>query len=142
MDTNVFYISKEKAEPICANDDPARYNYDINNYFKLQIGNSADAIIDLISLETLESVRTLYIPKSTEYMTRNIPEGKYFVKVIYGEGYQETTTNGVCKLSFQNERMIEKGEDELDFNTVKNHQGLNVPSYSMTLDIADEYDTD
>ena len=47
----------------------------------------------------------------------------------------------VAVSSFQNEKAREEGEDELDFNTIKTSQGLNVPNYTMVIDVYDEYST-
>ncbi|WP_299434903.1 M56 family metallopeptidase [uncultured Aquimarina sp.] len=132
-------ISKKEAEPYCANQDPLRYDYKVDNYLKMTIGDNAEVIIDIVSTETSESIRTVHIPKNTEYFIRNIPEGIYNLKIVYGEGYQENLVNEKCTLSFDTKLAKEDGQDILDFRVIKTEQGINVPSYSMTLDMLDEH---
>ncbi|WP_298310630.1 M56 family metallopeptidase [uncultured Aquimarina sp.] len=131
-------ISRKEAEPSCANQDESRYNYEIDNYLRITNGKNAEIIIDILSTETEESFRTVYLPKNTDYFIRNIPEGIYNLKILYGEGYKEDTKNEKCMLSFTNKKIVERGEDILDFNTIQSSKGLNVPSYSMTIDMLDE----
>ncbi|WP_299312511.1 M56 family metallopeptidase [uncultured Aquimarina sp.] len=133
---NVIY--KKEAEPYCANQDELRYDYNIDNYLKITNGKNAEVIIDIVSTESAESVRTVYLPKNTNYFIRNIPEGIYNLKIVYGEGYKENSTNEKCLLSFTNKKVEEKGEDILDFNIIRSSKGINVPSYSMTIDMQNE----
>lgn len=132
-------ISKKEAEPYCANYDESRYDYKLDNYLKLTNGKNTEVIIDIVNLETLKSTRTVHLPKDTEYFVRNIPEGTYNLKIVYGEGYKKEEKNEKCVLSFTNKKIEEEGQDILDFNTVISPQGLNVPSYAMTLDMLDEH---
>lgn len=132
-------ISKKEAEPQCANQGNAKYDYKIDNYLKFTSGKNADIIVDIVSNENSKVVRTLYLPKNTDYYARNIPGGIYHLKIVYGEGYQENSKNDKCELSFRKKLMVEKGEDILDFNVITTAEGINVPSYSITLDMLEEY---
>ncbi|MFD2563121.1 M56 family metallopeptidase [Aquimarina rubra] len=132
-------IFKKDAEPFCANQGDNKYDYNIDNYLKFTSGENAELIVDIVTTETSEVVRTVYLPKNTEYFARNIPNGIYHLKIVYGEGYQENSKNGTCELSFKKELMVEKGEDVLDFNVITTSQGRNVPSYSITLDMLEEH---
>ncbi|WP_299224096.1 M56 family metallopeptidase [uncultured Aquimarina sp.] len=132
-------ISKKEVEPICANQGDTKYDYKIDNYLKFTSGKNADIIVDIVSNKNAEVVRTLYLPKNKQYYARNIPSGTYHLKIIYGEGYQENSKDGKCELSFRKKLMEEKGEDILDFNVIKTPEGINVPSYAITLDMLEEY---
>ncbi|AXT57950.1 hypothetical protein D1815_20145 [Aquimarina sp. AD1] len=132
-------ISKKEAEPYCANSDETRYDYKLDNYLKVTNGKNAEVIINIVNLETLKSVRTIHLPKNAEYFIRNIPESKYHLKIVYGEGYKKEEKNEKCVLSFTNKKIEEEGQDILDFNTIISPQGLNVPSYSISLDMLDEH---
>ncbi|AXT52409.1 hypothetical protein D1818_16760 [Aquimarina sp. BL5] len=128
-------ISKKEAEPYCANQGDTKYDYKIDNYLKFTSGKNADIIVDIVSNENSKVVRTLYLPKNTDYYARNIPGGIYHLRIVYGEGYQENSKDGKCELSFRKKLMEEKGADILDFNVITNAKGINVPSYSITLDM-------
>ncbi|WP_298545498.1 M56 family metallopeptidase [uncultured Aquimarina sp.] len=132
-------ISQKEVEPHCANQGDTKYDYKIDNYLKFTSGKNADIIVDIVSNENAEVVRTLYLPKNKQYYARNIPGGTYHLKIIYGEGYQENSKDGKCELSFKKKLMVEKGEDILDFNVIKTPEGINVPSYAITLDMLEEH---
>ncbi|MHA7058798.1 M56 family metallopeptidase [Aquimarina sp. M1] len=132
-------ISTEEAEPLCANRGDTKYDYKIDNYLKFTNGENADLIVDIVSNQTSEVVRTVYLPKNTAYFTRNIPVGIYHLKIVYGEGYEENSKDGKCELSFRNKLKEEKGEDILDFTVIKTPEGINIPSYSITLDMLEEH---
>ena len=132
-------ISKKEAEPHCANLDPLRYDYKLDNYLKMKVGDNAEVIIDIVSTETTKSIRTVHIPKNTEYFIRNIPEGIYNLKIVYGEGYKENVVNEKCTLSFDRKLAEEKGQDILDFRVINTKEGINLPSYAMTIDMLDEH---
>ncbi|WP_299184305.1 M56 family metallopeptidase [uncultured Aquimarina sp.] len=132
-------ISKEEAEPYCANSDESRYDHKLDNYLKVSNGKKAELIVDIVSNENSEVVRTVYLPKNTDYYVRNIPGGIYHLRIVYGEGYEENLKDGKCELSFKNKLMEEKGQDILDFNIITNSKGINVPSYSITLDMLEEH---
>jgi len=128
---------KKDAEPSCANRQGAKYDYRLDNYLKILSGGDSEIIVDIVSKETSESIRTVYVPKNKTYYVRNIPEGIYTLTIIYGEGYEEKSENGVCTLSFTNEMMKEDGKEILDFNTIRTDQGFNMPSFSIDINLSD-----
>ncbi len=125
------------AEPKCPNKD-AKYDNKLDNYLRVTIGKSADAIIEMISQENSKSIRTIHIKSNQVYFIRNIPEGKYKLHIAYGDNYAEKTINGVCKGYFKNEKATEIDKNTLDFTTVITDRGVDVPSYNISLDLADE----
>jgi len=130
-------ISKEKAELACANKGASKFDMNLDNYLKITNGKGAEIIVDIVNLKTSESVRTIHLPKDTQYYVRNIPEGEYNLEIVYGIGLEKKNTNGTCKLSFANKMAEESGSDKLDFNTIRTSDGINVPSYSITIDVSD-----
>ncbi|MGY3794015.1 M56 family metallopeptidase [Aquimarina sp. 433] len=131
-------ISKEKAEPNCANSDASKFNMKLDNYLKITNGKNSEVIVDIVNLETLESVRTIHLPKDAQHYVRNIPEATYNLEIVYGTDLKKTNTDGNCKLSFDNKIVEESGKEKLDFNIVKSPSGINVPSYAITLDVLDQ----
>ncbi|MBW1295980.1 hypothetical protein GBO31_10725 [Aquimarina litoralis] len=131
-------ISKEKAEPNCANNDASRYQMKLDNYLKIINGENSEVIVNVVNLETSESVRTVHLPKNGKHFVRNVPEGIYNLEIVYGMDLKKNDNNGNCELSFNNKLAEESGEDELDFNIIKTSHGINVPSYSITLDVLDQ----
>ncbi|WP_299898136.1 M56 family metallopeptidase [uncultured Aquimarina sp.] len=128
-------ISKEKVELNCAN-NASKYDTNLNNYLKISNGKNSEIIVDIVNLETLESVRTIHLPKDTQHYVRNIPEATYNLEIVYGTDLRKTSANGNCKLSFNNKLAKESGKDKLDFHVARTSTGTNVPSYSITLDVS------
>ncbi len=133
---DVTKISKS-GEPKCPNQN-SQYDNKLDNYVKVRNGKSTEVIIDVISSETSKKVRTVFITANTTQFIRNIPEGKYKIHVAYGEDYAEKTVDGVCKAYFKKEIRTEVNENTLDFNTVTTKQGLNVPSYNLSVDLREK----
>ena len=130
-------ISREKSELDCAN-NASKFNMNLDNYLKITNGKNSEVIVDIVNLETLESVRTIHLPKDAQHYVRNIPEATYNLEIVYGTDLKKTTTDGNCKLSFNNKLAKESGNDKLDFNTYRDSNGISVPSYSITLDVLDQ----
>ncbi|GAA0711885.1 hypothetical protein GCM10009430_01790 [Aquimarina litoralis] len=131
-------VSSEKAEPECANNYVAKYDMKLDNYLKITNGKNTEVLVDIMNLETSESVRTVYLPKNSKHFVRNIPQGIYNLEIVYGTDLKKSDVDGNCKFSFKNKILEEKGQDKLDFNTYKDPNGISVPSYSITLDLSDQ----
>lgn len=116
----------------------AVYDTALDNYIQLEIADNTEIIADLISIEDLKSVRTIHLKENTKSFIRNIPEGKYQLKIQYGERYEEVTVNGTCSARFKNQMKSEIAKGILDFTITKSEGNRNVPSYSMTIDILDK----
>ncbi len=129
--TSNFFAS---GEPICPNEN-SEYNGKLNNYLKLYNGKSSEAIVDIVSTETSKKVRTVYITQNTTQFVRNIPEGTYKLNVVYGKDYAEKQIDGECKAYFTNQIAIETNPNILDFKIVKTKKRINVPSYSLSIDL-------
>ncbi len=113
-----------------------KYEYKLDNYLKIEVGKNTDVVVKLVKMGKTEkddeTVRIVYINSNQTQFIRNVPEGKYYCVIAYGKEWKE---NGVGKGSFTKNALYEKGQDELDFNVIKTEDGLNVPSYSLSLDL-------
>lgn len=131
--------SSAEAESNCLNQN-AVYETKLDNYLKLEIGNNTEVIVEIKSIETSKIVRTVHLLRNQKYRIKNIPEGKYRLDVTYGEDYTEENVDGKCKGFFKIDKMHEEGEDVLDFSTIRTEEGLNIPSYTMVLDLVNEHE--
>ncbi|GAA3519274.1 hypothetical protein GCM10022393_36800 [Aquimarina addita] len=136
INTNSDDIEENSSLSACLK-EKAIYDSTIDNYMKLEIADNTEVIVELISVENSQSVRTVHLKENTKTVLKNIPEGKYKVHIQYGESYEEVTTNGMCKVRFKNQIASEIEDHVLDFYVTKTPDGKNVPSYSLTLDIAE-----
>ncbi len=128
---NLLTISSE--EPECPNKN-SEYDKNLENFIEITSGENSKIIIDVISLKTSKSVRTIYLTENKVYKIKNIPEDKYNLHIIYGENYVEKIVDGICKAYFKNESMSEISKEVIDMHTIKTKKGVNVPSYRLSLD--------
>jgi len=115
-----------------------KYNYDLNNYFQLNAGEGRDIVVKLMKKNNGgkdECIRSVYVEANSELKIRNIPEGVYYVKVAYGNGWELRNINSICYGKFEQDAIYEKGVDLFDYNVVKTDKGHQVPSYQLTLEI-------
>ncbi len=131
----------KSGEPECPNQN-SEYDKNLDNYLKIAVGKNTEVIVDIISIESSKKIRTVYIANNTTQFIRHIPEGKYKFHIAYGYDYAEKTVDGICKAYFKNEKLTEQGIQVLDFNTIKTKEGVNVPSYNLTLDLPGDSDHD
>ncbi|WP_108808958.1 M56 family metallopeptidase [Aquimarina spinulae] len=134
--TTVNGDNYEQAEPKCPNQN-SKYDKNLDNYLRITTGNTTEVIVQIVTLDTEKSIRTVYIKRNEKYFVRNIPENKYKLIISYGDNYGEKTVDGLCIAYFKDEKANEIGEDILDFTVIKTDKGKNVPSYNITLDLND-----
>ncbi|MEW7277797.1 M56 family metallopeptidase [Aquimarina sp. 2201CG1-2-11] len=134
IDQAVLLTDKKIAETPCLNQN-SEYNMDLDNHLKIVVGNNTEVIVDIVSINSNKSIRTVYLKRNIEYHVRNIPEDTYRLHIQYGEGYAEKTVNGVCAGYFKNEKQKEIGDQILVFDTIKTETGLKSASYNITLDL-------
>ncbi|MDR3711965.1 MAG: hypothetical protein P4L51_04055 [Puia sp.] len=108
------------------------YDYEIDN--KLVISaETTDAAVKLIDDATGECIRFVFIKAGTTYSVRNIPQGRYYVKIAYGEQWSVLIGDPKCKGHFTLNAVYKKGSEILDFFQTPTVNGYNVPSYSLKL---------
>ena len=70
-----------------------RFDYDTENSLLIKNGSSSDAVV---FLETLggKKVRHVYICKGNNYRMKNIPAGRYVIKIYQGNSWNPEKVNG------------------------------------------------
>ncbi|AXT56357.1 hypothetical protein D1815_11535 [Aquimarina sp. AD1] len=119
-----------------------KYEYKLDNYLKIEVGQNTDVVVKLVKMGKTakddETVRIVFINSSQTQFIRNIPEGEYYCVIAYGKEWRESPSkNGKRQGTFTKNALYEKGQDILDFKTIKTEAGLNVPNYSLSLDLMD-----
>jgi len=109
-----------------------QYDYSLDNYLTINIGSYANAYIKLVDFRTNEDVRQVYISAKTKHIIRNIPQGKYYLKIGFGKNPQ---SDEYCNFKFNKKPYYYKGDNILDFNLVETIDGFSVPSYELSLDV-------
>ena len=126
--------------PECLNIVP-EFDYSLDNYLKINnVGSNTEAVVKLIKIDNPNgeelTYRIAYIQNGDNHYLRNVPAGKYYLKIAYGTDWRETTENGNCFGRFIQNPQYEKGGDIVDFTPIKTPQGMDVPSYELSLDVS------
>ncbi|OED43497.1 hypothetical protein AB832_02560 [Flavobacteriaceae bacterium (ex Bugula neritina AB1)] len=113
-----------------------KFDYKLDNYLKIDVGANTDCVVKLVRMGKTEkddkTMRIVYINSNQTQFIRNIPAGEYYCVIAYGKEWKE---NGNGKGVFTKKPLYEKSEDVLNFNPIKTSEGINVPSYSLSLDL-------
>jgi len=101
-------------------------------------GNSTDAIVCLVKVSTNKTIRNEYIRASTNFKMIEIPDGKYYLKVFFGNGWNSTLSiaNTKIKGSFDHNISFSKYDSNSDlFNLIQYEQNDKIfySEYNVTL---------
>lgn len=111
--------------------------YDSNSLSELTLINysSSDAVVLLAN--RFHVIRNIFIKKGSEFTMREIPEGKYIVKIMFGNSWNKDKYNGdnFPKGGFMKDVSFteSKWNDAFDFIFKRDYDGIEYPSYSLTL---------
>jgi hypothetical protein len=131
------------ARPDCYNFTP-KYDYSLDNKLQIIVGSNTDVVIKLINQETGKCIRYVYIRNNSTFNIRNVPVGKYYLKIAYGSDWRQKVENGKCVGKFVQNSIYKKGDEILDFNKIykgvtvegdNKYTNYQIPSYSLSLDV-------
>jgi len=119
--------------PDCFNYKP--FYGELDNELGVSVGGGTDVAIKLMSQTSGNCVRYVYINSGNTYRIKNIPQGRYYLKIAYGRNWISKLDGRKCLGRFLNNALYERGEDILDFNKKTTSEGYSIPSYSLKLDV-------
>ncbi len=112
------------------------YDYNSLSYLNVTNYSSNDAVLLLVH-KSKGVVRNVYIAQDHSYKIKYIPEGKYIVKVMYGNSWNSEKQNGLNfpKGGFMENANFEqtKWDDPFVFLFKEDSEGINYPTYTLTL---------
>ena len=117
------------------NEIRAKYNKGLDNKLLITVGSNASVAVKLINILNEKCIRYVFINKNSTYSIRNIPEGRYYLKIAYGEDWSIMEGQSICTGRFSKNTLFKKGEDILDYNLVYSGNVYQVPSISLKLDV-------
>lgn len=143
----IYY--KSGVTPDCENVTP-QYDYEIDNYLRIYVGSGTDVVVKLMKKgsDIDECIRIVYIRSEDTYEIKNIPEGRYYLKIAYGKDYRKKIIDGICYVKFLKNAQYEKGVEILDFNLIKKpnkrvgndvYESWDIPSFELYLDVIETY---
>lgn len=105
----------------------------IDNRLEISVGFNSNVVVKFINLNTGECIRKIFINKGSNYSIRHIPEGKYYLKIAYGNDWEIPEGESKCDGQFMSDAIFKKSDEILDFNFQNGINGIEVPSYTLTL---------
>ncbi|WP_051224412.1 SH3 domain-containing protein [Flavobacterium tegetincola] len=120
--------------PQCDNVKP-EYDLKLDNHLKVTVNSKTDVVLKLMRSEKAGDVciRTVYIESNDFLLIKNIPEGKYYLKLAYGTDWRQKNINGKCQGRFTENARYEIGEERLNYKIVQFSTKVDIPSYSLSL---------
>jgi hypothetical protein len=90
-------------------------------WIEFKNGNSTDAIVCLVNLNSGRTIRNEYIQAGTDFKMTKIPSGTYYLKIYQGNDWNPTIGN-FCgtKGGFESEESFSKSDDPTDHIQIKN----------------------
>jgi hypothetical protein len=131
--------------PDCENVTP-KYDFELDNYLRINVGTNTDVVVKLMKKGNYEDecVRIVYVRSGDNYEIKNIPEGRYYLKIAYGKDYRKKIMDNICFVKFMKDALYEKGSEILDFNKIKQpnkrigdkiYENWSLPSFELSLDV-------
>jgi hypothetical protein len=129
--------------PECENVTPT-YDYEIDNYLRIVVGSGTDVVVKLMNIED-QCIRIVYVRSGDTYEIKNIPQGRYYLKIAYGEDFRKKIVDGVCYVKFMKNAEYEKSQEILDFNLIKKpdqifgnsvYESWDVPVFELFLNVS------
>ena len=128
-------VDVSNGELLGCNGIKPKYNYGLDNKLLVSVGSNANVAVKLINIINDKCIRYVFIKKNSSYSIRNIPEGRYYLKIAYGDDWSVIDGQPSCTGRFTKNTLFEKGEDVLDYNLVYSGNGYQVPSFSLKLNL-------
>ena len=131
--------------PECENVTP-KYDYGLDNYLRINVGSGTDVVVKLMKKGSYEDecIRIVYVRSGDTYEIKNIPEGRYYVKIAYGKDYRKKIVDNMCYVKFLKSAQYEKGSEILDFYKIKQaderigkniYENWSIPSFELSLNV-------
>ncbi|MCW3071680.1 MAG: hypothetical protein JWO44_1570 [Bacteroidetes bacterium] len=107
----------------------------VPNYLRIRASRNTDAVIRLIDAATGKCIRYAFINQGEFYDIKNIPEGKYYVKVGLGKDWAFSDSTAHCEGGFRLNPIYKKLTKTFDFEMKQKRKGTSIPIYELDLDM-------
>lgn len=120
--------------PTCDKVSP-QHDYTMENHLKITVNSDADIVLKLMKKQKDSDVcvRTVYIESYDFMVLKHIPQGKYYLKIAYGNDWRQKKIGAICQGIFAENAHFEMGKQQLNFNLIELGNQVQTPSYALTL---------
>ena len=113
---NIYYSSG--VTPECENIKPERDpKYD--GELIVEVSDFADVVLKMMKMNDYgedRCVRVVYVKADRIHTIKEIPEGRYYLKLAYGNQLIKKVEQGNCKIRFRRDAIYKKSSNILDYN--------------------------
>lgn len=113
------------------------YDDSQENYITVKNGSDQDAIVILKNITSKKIIRNVYINKHTSYDIKNIPEGIYEMKCVYGNEWNPNLLFDGMKLGMFQSNVYYSSQanykDYFNMFSERTKNGISIPYYEVTL---------
>lgn len=93
-----------------------------------------DVAVKIVNFETDRCIRIVFVNDGTTYTAKGIPEGKYYLKIAYGNDWKVKEGDPICKGHFTSHASYKKDHSNYDFNKIYHDDGrVSIPYYTLKL---------
>ena len=93
-----------------------------------------DVAVKIVNYATDRCIRFVFVNDGTTYTAKGIPEGKYYLKIAYGNDWEVKEGDPICKGHFTSDVSYKKDYSSYDFNKIHDGNGrVSIPYYTLKL---------
>lgn len=102
----------------------------LDNFFDIELGGDADMAIKIVNIETGKTVRYMFVPHNSRTTINELPAGKYYLKIAYGNDWMSRSDGYHTDGKFTRNVVYEKSNDYFDFGNVGSLESV---SYNLKI---------
>lgn len=103
-----------------------------DNYFDITVGKGFSVAIKIMSLKEHKCIRYAFVPEGQTVTINEIPQGKYYLKLAYGNDWMVKKSGNHVSGKFTRNAFYEKSTNIFDFG-MKN--SLSVVNYQLEINV-------
>ena len=105
-----------------------------DNYFDITIGKGFNVAIKIMDYKSGKCIRYIYVSEASTATINDIPQGKYYLKLAYGNNWMELQTDSIIMGKFTKDILYERSKDVYDFGK-KN--STSIVNYQLKINVTD-----
>ena len=105
-----------------------------DNYFDITIGQGFSVAVKIMSLNESKCIRYIFVPEGQTVTVNEIPQGKYYLKLTYGNDWMVKTEGNHTFGKFTKNAFYEKSTNIFDFGMKNSTQIVN---YKLEINVID-----
>lgn len=96
-----------------------------DNYFDIQVGDGYDVVLKIVDINTDQTVRCVYVPQNKTVTINQIPQGRYYIKLAFGQAWMERESDGLKIGKFTQNVLYERSCSAYDFGKKNSREMVN-----------------